>query len=134
MNWKKSPIFEKKDMKYELFIAPKNLLRFKSQCAPKLYEQGLNDVNVQVTQFSSFWNATSYIIDDSPISRIDKVQLVTLFLLSGGIVEFDGHSFTPVQYDNNFWKYLEEHKLISFEEYESLKSHWGMGGMISFMK
>lgn len=117
-------------MKYEVFISRTTHLRFRQYSSEKLLNQCLTELNIVPTEYSSFWNATNFILDVSPINILDKIQIVTLFLLCGGIVEFDGHAFSPLYWGDSFWGYLLEHKVISNDDYEAL-SQWGIDGKIS---
>lgn len=116
---------------YELISTQEHLISIQEQCDPILLNAVFDITEVYKTKFSKFWNTSTFILDNTAISRVDKIQIVTVFMLTGGIVEFDGHQYNLIQqYD--FWKYLLEHQFISTEEYDSLYD-MGMRGQITFI-
>lgn len=116
---------------YELISTQEHLIRMQEQCDPKLINAVFDITEVYETKFSKFWNASSFILDNTAIRKVDKIQVVTLFMITGGIVEFDGHQYNLIQqYD--FWRYLLEHHYISTEEYDTL-CNMGRDGQITFI-
>ena len=116
---------------YELISTQEHLISIQEQCDPILLNAVFDITEVYKTKFSKFWNTSTFILDNTAISRVDKIQIVTVFMLTGGIVEFDGHQYNLIQqYD--FWKYLLEHQFISTEEYDSLYD-MGISGQITFI-
>ena len=121
-------------MKYEFVTTQDILIQLQAKCDARLLNLILNEVKPIYTTYSNFWKFTSYCIDESScVRRIDKIQVATLFLSSGGIIEFDGHTFGSIQH-LDFWSYLFTHKCISGDEYEYLKNSWGFNEKITFMK
>ena len=111
---------KKIDMKYEICITPKTNESFHAICGALLTSEALLETNIILTSHSDYWDATKYILDDSIVNRIDKVQIVSYFLQSGGNVKFIGGLYQSTKI-YGFWKYLLDHKFISEEEYDSLK-------------
>ena len=106
-------------MSYEICITQEKKVNFYALCCGLPLADAISDVNIIHTQFTNFWNATSFILDKSKVSRINKIQIVSNFLSAGGNIEFDGHLYRQMQ-EWNFWKYLLDHKYISKEEFDNL--------------
>lgn len=106
-------------MASELISTKKTLLALSEQCNSNLLNAAFEEVAVIWTNLSNYWNATSFILDESKLSRINKIQVVTLFLICGGVVEFDLHLYNRME-SEKLWRYLVEHKFITEEEYDKL--------------
>lgn len=119
------------EKEYELISTQEHIIKMQEQCDPRLLNAVFDITEVYVTKFSNFWDASTFIINDSFLSRIDKIQVVSVFMMTGAVVEFDGHSFNYVTYPA-FWDYLLEHRFITNEDYDSL-CNMGRDGQITFI-
>lgn len=119
------------EKEYELISTPEHIKNMQEQCDPRLLNAVFDITEIHVTRFSNFWDASSFIINDTLLRRIDKIQVVSIFMMSGAVVEFDGHSFNYVTYPA-FWDYLLQHRFITKEDYDIL-CNMGRDGQITFI-
>lgn len=107
-------------MNYEICITKAKIIDFHSLCCDLPLTNAISNVNIIYTKFTNFWNTTTFVLDKSEVSRIDKILIVSNFLSIGGNIEFDGHLYRQMQ-ECIFWKYLLDHKYISEEEFDNLR-------------
>ena len=109
--------------KYEICITRATNIKFYNFCCNLCggpLRNVVDDIDFIITNDSNFWDATSFILDESDVTRIQKIQIVSCFLYAGGNIEFDGHLYNNLT-SYGFWKYLVDHKYISNNECDLLK-------------
>lgn len=127
-------IFAKNNsMKYEFISTLKVLAILYERCASRLLNAVFDENRVITSEYSSYWDATSYVLDETKVSRIDKIQVVTLFLTLGGIVTFDGHQYSGVNWEN-LWDSMASHNYISPKDLNILKRDWRFSGKIDILQ
>ena len=107
-------------MKYEICLTPQTNESFHKLCGTLLTNEALVETNIIPTSHSDYWEATKYILDDTIVPRINKIQIVSYFLQAGGNIKFLGKLYQSSQ-TYGFWKVLLDHKFISENDYYSLK-------------
>ena len=108
------------DMKYEICLTPQTNALFHTLCGALLTNEALVETNIILTSHSDYWETTKYILDDSIVERINKIQIVSYFLQAGGNIKFLGRLYQSSQ-TYGFWKDLLDHKFISENEFDSLR-------------
>ena len=109
--------------KYEICFTRATNIKFHNFCSELcegMLQNVIEEIEIKITNHSNFWDATSFILDESDVTRIQKIQIVSCFLYADGNIEFDGHLYNNLT-TFGFWKYLVDHKYISNDEYDSLK-------------
>ena len=107
----------------ELVITEKNLLKSQQICDANLLNEILEEVNVVITSQSNFWNVTSFFHTKTEVALIDKINVVSYFIMNGGRVELDSHMHDFVDWQH-LWNYMFEHQYISKNEYDYLCGYW----------
>lgn len=107
-------------MKYEICLTPQTNTLFHTLCGALLTNEALVETNIILTSHSDYWETTKYILDDSIVERINKIQIVSYFLQAGGNIKFLGRLYQSSQ-TYGFWKDLLDHKFISENEFDSLR-------------
>ena len=108
-------------MKHELLITQKALDALHKLGRKHLLEEILNSIDVIVTRNSNFFEATDFLLEDSHLSRIDRVAFLDAFMVAGGFVKFELHIYKTFEV-LQLLQDLLSHKYISEEEYESFES------------
>ncbi len=119
-------------MKYEFISTLKVLNALSEKCTPRLLNPIFDENRVITSEYSLYWDATTYVLNGTMVSRINKIQVVTLFLTLGGIVKFDGHLYCGVNWDD-LWDSMASHKYISQADLDNLKSNWGFSDKIDIL-
>lgn len=113
----------------ELVISWKNLLKMQAQCDASLLNEVFDEVRVITTYYSNFWDVTSFFHTQTKVNLIDKIQIVSFFIMLGGRVELDSHIHDFVDWQH-LWNYMYEHRYISKEDYDFLCGYWISDGKI----
>lgn len=107
-------------MKHEFFITQKNLDSLRKSEKSKFFEECFSNLDITVTRNSNFFEATDFLLEDSHLSRVDRVAFLDAFMVAGGIVKFGLHVYKAFEV-LSLLQDLLSHKYISEEEYESFK-------------
>lgn len=109
--------------KSEICIIETTNIKFHDLCknfCKGILAKVLDDIFIIKTNYSNYWEATCFVLDDTHTSRIPKVQIVTSFLYAGGNDNFDGHLYSAMSV-YEIWTYLADRRFISADEYNTSK-------------
>lgn len=117
----------------EIITTQECLCAIRRHCDPRLLNLVFDEVDVIYSHYSNFWEITSFILNqNSAICIIDKVQVATIFVMLGVVVEFDGKVFKTTYAE--LWDHLLSHKYIMKQDYDWLIANFWLGGIITFSK
>ena len=116
----------------ELVISKRLLSFLRFNCEQSLLSDVLQEVEVIETKNSNFWDVTTFFKVNSKVKLIDKIQVVSYFIMNGGRVELDSHRHDFVDWVH-LWNYMYEHKYIDKSDYDNLCNHWPYEGVITRM-
>lgn len=71
----------------EILISADFLECVKSMCEPEIFEPCMKWLKVVITNSTNFWDCSDFLTNNiQGVERIDKLQLVSLFMSKGEIV------------------------------------------------
>ena len=108
-------------MRHELFITQTKLDKLTKRDKLSSFQAALDNIDITITRNSNFFEATEYILEDSVLSKMDKVYFLDAFMEEGGVVKFLDCLFTNFQV-LALLENLKSHKFISEEEYKSYRA------------
>lgn len=113
----------------EIFATQEMLVELHNGCVPQLLNQIFDESCVITTQYSNYWKVTNYLHNESNVSKLNKVQVISLFILKGGRVDLDSNMHNFVDY-MCFRNYVHDHHYISDAEYNFLNNHFMENGIV----
>lgn len=117
-------------MNNEIIITPKSLEYIQSMCEPEILEPCMNWLDVKMTKETDYWNCSDFLtIKIDGVERIDKIQLVSLFMTIGKINFLADFCIflTPIE----LWNKMRDLKLMEENEYNFLVNNWSLQNYIT---
>lgn len=107
----------------EIFISEDVLQFIEQRCDREILEPCKRWLNVYLTKGTNYWDCTDFLTVSIPgVERVDKIQLVSLFMTHGKInflADFCNFTF-PI----DLWNNMKNSKLIEENEYRFLFFNW----------